>query len=105
MSVTLTALRAARTRRLVNKCDWIAQFALFSQFVTCLGRIVHHSPRAAKQFAIDPVPKINGPGLGRPSPFTMLLTAALSAAGSYGLVGTTTLPEMIAALAASIFLM
>jgi hypothetical protein len=28
----------------VNKCDWIAQFALFSQFVTCLGRIVHHSP-------------------------------------------------------------
>jgi hypothetical protein len=30
----------------VNKCDWIAQFALFSQFVTCLGRIVHHSPRS-----------------------------------------------------------
>jgi hypothetical protein len=37
---------AQDTRRLVNKCDWIAQFALFSQFVTCLGRIVHHSPRA-----------------------------------------------------------
>ena len=23
----------------MNKCDWIAHFALFSQFVTCLGRI------------------------------------------------------------------
>ena len=28
----------------MNKCDWNAHFALFSQFVTCLGRIVHHSP-------------------------------------------------------------
>ena len=31
-------------RRLVNKCDWIIHLALFSQFVTCSGRIVHHSP-------------------------------------------------------------
>jgi hypothetical protein len=31
--------------------------------------------------------------------------AALGAADTYGLVGTTTLPEMMAALAASIFLM
>jgi hypothetical protein len=30
----------------VNKCDWMPNLALFSQFVTCLGRIVHHSPNA-----------------------------------------------------------
>jgi hypothetical protein len=35
------------TGRLVNKCDWIAHFTLFSQFMTCLGRIVHHSPKQA----------------------------------------------------------
>ncbi len=28
----------------MNKCDWMPNLALFSQFVTNLGRIVHHSP-------------------------------------------------------------
>ena len=40
----------------MNKCDWIAHFALFSQFVTCLGRIIHHSP-SEPCGTIDPMSK------------------------------------------------
>jgi hypothetical protein len=35
----------------VNKCDWNTHFALFSQFVTCLGRFVHHSPSQPTPFS------------------------------------------------------
>ena len=36
----------------MNKCDWMANFALFSQFVTCLGRIVHQPTRKQTYWAV-----------------------------------------------------
>ena len=40
---------AQDTRRLLNKCDWSTHLALFSQFATCLGRIIQHSPSLVAQ--------------------------------------------------------
>ena len=37
----------------MNKCNSVTHFALFSQFVTCLGRIVHHSPRQKFQVNVE----------------------------------------------------
>ncbi len=55
----------------MNKCDWIAHFAPFSQFVACLGRIVHHSPRyayrAGKGFLLT-TQNHNVPQTGPPEP-------------------------------------
>jgi hypothetical protein len=50
----------------VNKCDWMPNLALFSQFVPCLGRTLHHSPNwLAGKPQTAHVPAGNEGSLGR----------------------------------------
>jgi hypothetical protein len=43
----------------VNKSDWISDLVVISQFVACLGRIIHHSPSGLLPDVLEPVQEVS----------------------------------------------